>query len=448
MEIPLRLEAKTAAGSVANSFVSKAVISSSEMTRDGLLMVIFISLANFFNYLYQLSMGILLSQAYYSILLSLTSLLVIIMVFSQTLTVAMAKYVSSLQARSQAEGVDYFWKSSLKRFLLLGILVFVIFIALSPLLANLLKLDNIIYPVIIFMSLPFLFLLSVNWGVLQGLQRFFHFGFSQALAAVLKVAIGALLIYAGCGIYGGLVAIPVSFALALWLSFHPLQDLPKTRNRESPAPSLYLYASLTMLAMLSLTTLTNIDVILARNFFTPVEAGNYSALSVLGRVAFYAPLGITAAMFPKTAKLHEAGGRHGRLFLKAMLLVLLVTGAVVLIYGLFAGTISTFVFGSKYPLVASHLFTYGLAMAFFGFSFFLTSYLLSLNQTKIAYLLLGVALMQIMLLSLFHTNILTMVNIMLVCGVLSTLLPALYIMLMRRRTNDINENKGFSQYSG
>lgn len=411
-------------------------IKTDEMIKDSLLLVSLITLANLFNYFYQLSMGILLPQAQYGILLGLNSLLVIIMVFSQTLTVAVAKYVSSLQARGWVEGANYFWKSSLKRSLLFGIVIFAIFIALSPLVANFLKLENIIYPIIIFTSLPFLFLLSVNWGVLQGLQRFFYFGFSQVLAAALKVAIAVLLVYVGWGVYGGLVAVPVSFALALWLSFPPLRNLPATGNRKLPAPSLYLYAGLTLLAMLAMTILTNIDVFLARNFFTPVEAGGYSALSVLGRVAFYAPIGITAAMFPKTSHLYEAGSRHGQSFLKSMMMVILVTGAVVLIYGLFPGTISTFVFGSKYPAVASHLFTYGLAMALFGFSFFQMSYLLSVNQTRVAYLLIGVALVQITLLSLFHTDISMMVNIMLGSAIISVLSLTLYMISMRRKTND------------
>jgi O-antigen/teichoic acid export membrane protein len=230
----------------------------------------------------------------------------------------------------------------------------------------------------------------------------------------------------------------MSFALALWLSFPSLRNLPATGQQKLPGVHLYAYSVLTLLAMLAITMLTNVDVILARNFFPPDDAGNYSAISVLGRVAFYAPIGITAAMFPKTSNLFETSGKHERLFLKAMVLVLFVTGTVVLIYGLFPSIINNFVFGIKYPVISAHLFTYGLAMALFGFSFFLMTYLLSLNQTGVAYLLIGIALVQIILLSLFHTNIAMMINIMLSCGTICVISLILYILTtsLRRKTND------------
>jgi|GEM_PF-1044251 len=437
-----KLKVDTEGGSD-TGIISETVLNHGSVIKDSLSMVIFIGVTNLFNYLYQLTMGILLPQALYSVFFSLTSLLVVIMVFSQTLTVAIAKHISSLQAREQAKSVNFFWKTSLKNSLLWGMVIFVISIALSPLVTNLLKLNNIIYPVIVFSSLPFLFLLSVNWGVLQGMQRFFHFGFSQAITAALKVVIAALMVYLGYGIYGGLTAIPVSFALALLISFAPLRNLPATEQQESPKVHLYAYSLLTLLAMLAITMLANIDVILARNFFPPDDASNYSAISVLGRVAFYAPIGITAAMFPKASILYESSGRHERLFLKAMVLVLCITGAVVLIYGLFPNTINNFIFGSKYPVVSVYLFSYGLTMALFGFSFFLMSYLLSLNQTRVAFLLCGIAFVQLILLSLFHTNIALMINIMLSCGTICVISLTLYIITtaLRRKINGYRQDE-------
>ena len=67
-------------------------IEGDDMTRHGLMMVTFSGLAGFLMYLYQLSMGILLEPEQYSILFSLTSLLIISMVFPQTINTTMLPF--------------------------------------------------------------------------------------------------------------------------------------------------------------------------------------------------------------------------------------------------------------------------------------------------------------------------------------------------------------------
>ena len=68
---------------------------------DGLLMVTFVTLGGIFNYVYQLAIGIMLTPEQYGILFSLTSLLVILQVFSQNI----AKFTSTLALRDKAN--DY-----------------------------------------------------------------------------------------------------------------------------------------------------------------------------------------------------------------------------------------------------------------------------------------------------------------------------------------------------
>ena len=389
------------------------------------MMVTFGILGGFSNYLYQLSMGILLSPEQYGILFSLTSLLVIMLVFSQTITIAIAKFTSKLKAEGRLGGINYLWHLSLKRILLIGIAAFALLVALSPLISQFLNINNLLYPFILFSAMLVVLVLSVNWGAMQGLQRFLPLGSSQALASFLKVVLGALLVYLGLGIYGGLAAIPISFAVVLPLTFFLLRNLSRSGNERVPVIGLHSYAGLALIAIFSITMLTNVDVILARHYLSATDAGNYSAISVLGRIAFYAPIGVAAAMFPKTSALFESGGDYRGLFLEAMLLTVFIAGSVVLVYGLFPQPVTQFLFGGKYPLVAPDLFTYGLAMALFALSFVFMNYFLSLNQTKVAYSLLGVMLLQLILIALFHSSIVQLVNIMLICSILSivSLLP-------------------------
>ncbi|MFH1639332.1 MAG: hypothetical protein ABIB93_03350 [Chloroflexota bacterium] len=104
-----------------------------------------------------------------------------------------------------------------------------------------------------------------------------------------------------------------------------------------------------------------------------------------------------------------------------MLLACLISGSVLLAYGLFSNLIIRFLFGSKYPLAAVYLKTYSLSMALLGFSHIMMRYFLSINQTKVSYMLITVTIVQITLMTLFHASISQMVNIMFVTSILCLL---------------------------
>ncbi len=393
-------------------------IKTDDMTRHGLMMVAFSVLAGFFRYLYQLSMGIFLEAEQYGILFSLTSLLSIILIISMAISTTLAKFTSKLRAEGRLGGVNYLWHYSLKRAFLIGIAIFALLAGISPLISQFLNINNLFYPLILFSTILISLAYSTNTGVLQGLQRFLPLGSASALLAFLIVTLGALLVYAGFGIYGGLAAFPLSYIVVLLLTFFFLRNLSHIGNEQIAMVGIRSYAGLTLLAIFAVTMLTNVDVVLARHYLSAADAGNYSAISVLGRVALYAPLGVATAMFPKTSELFESGGDYQRILSRAILLVLLIAGGVVLIYWLFPQFIIQFLFGDKYPLIAPYLLTYGLAMALFALSSVLMRYFLSINQTKVAYLLLGVTVLQLVLIMFFHSSIAQLVNILLICSIL------------------------------
>jgi O-antigen/teichoic acid export membrane protein len=326
-----------------------------------------------------------------------------------------------MKTEGQLQGLSFLWQRSLRGNLFISLAGFAVLAALSPLVARFLHLDNIWYPLILFTSILFLLLISVNWGVLQGLQRFLPFGVSQAATYLVRLIFGALFVYAGWGIYGGLAAVTLSLAVVLPLTFVPLRDLPEAGNKKVAIEGMQAYAGLTLLALITLTSMANLDAILARHYLTAVEAGNYSALSVLGRIAYYAPLGIGIAMFPKTSELYDCGGNYRRPFYKAALLTLLIAGAIVLVYLFFPQAITGLLFGQKYPLVAPYLFEYGVAMVLLVAAFLLANYFLSLKRTSIVYSLLAVTILQIGLIAVYHAEISQLVHIMLASGVLCIL---------------------------
>lgn len=404
-----------------------------DLARHGSIMVVFAFIALFFSYLYQLSMAMMLPSGQYGTLLSLLSLFLIISIFSQTISTSIAKFTSRFNVQNKLGGINYLWRFSLKRTFLLGSVMFLALALFTPLLSGFLSIDNNWYCIVLFSSFILAFMVAANLGVLQGLQRFLPLGFSNALLSFLRLSIGVLLVYLGFGLYGGLLCIPIAILVVVIVTLSFLRDLAGAGNEKVDVSGLFSYTGLAFLAIASFAMLTNIDVVLAKHYLSPDIAGNYAAISVMGRIALYAPMGIAIAMFPKTSQLFETGSSHRPLLRKAVFFTLLLAGGVIIIYWLFPEFIVNFLFGAKYPLASLYLLKYGLAMGFFALSALLLNYFLSLNQTKVAYALIAAMLLELGLIAFFHASIAQIVDVMFISGALCLLFMLPFYLKVRRR---------------
>ncbi|OGO21377.1 MAG: hypothetical protein A2144_03795 [Chloroflexi bacterium RBG_16_50_9] len=389
------------------------------MLQHGLMMVVFNILMGVFNYLYQLSMGIMLTPAQYGTLYSLIALFTIITVLSQTIQTSITKFASRSKGRGKPGEVAYLWRASMKWTLLAGLATFGFLALLSPWLLRFLSIDNYWYALILFAALITAFAQPVTNGTLLGLQRFLPLGFSGVLSTFSKLVLAVIFVRLGFGIYGGLLPYLLSALIIFFVTMYFLRDVGRVKREKVQLGELFQYAGLALLAITSFMMLTNLDVILVKHYLSPESTGNYSVVSVLGKIAMFIPAGIVVAMFPKTSELFENGGSHRPVLVRSIIFTLILSGAVVIAYYLFPDFITNLLFRGRYPLAGPYLFKYATAMMFFALSFLLMNYLLSLNRTRVAYSLLGALLLQVVLIVFFHSDIAQIVNMMLISGIAS-----------------------------
>jgi O-antigen/teichoic acid export membrane protein len=392
-------------------------IRTDDMARHGLMMAGFGFALGLFNYLYQLAMGRMLQPDDYGILLSLTSLFMIVSVLALTIRTAMTKFVSRYHAEGNMASVGHLWRLYLKWTLIVGALAFLVVAVLSPKIAWFLRIADYWYVVVLFSALILAFAVPLNYGTLNGLHRFLPLGWTTTLWALLKLALAILLIKLGAGVYGGLAPFFIAFVIVFAITYYLLKDLPQKGTDKLKVTGLRSYMGLSLIAIMSYTVVTNIDVVLVKHFLDENQAGNYAAVAALGRAALFAPMGIALAMFPKTSGLYESGKSHRPVLLKAVVLTALLTGAVVLLYWACPNFFVDLLGGTgKYTLAAPHLFKYSLAMMFFAVSYILMNYFLSLNRVQVAYIFAAVAFLQVLLILYFHSEIAQVVNVMLISG--------------------------------
>jgi O-antigen/teichoic acid export membrane protein len=205
------------------------------------------------------------------------------------------------------------------------------------------------------------------------------------------------------------------------------------------------YAGYTILALLSITMLANIDVVMANYYLPKDDAGSYSAISVLGRICFYAPMGIALAMFPKTSDSFETRGSHRTLFKKALLLAVLIVTPLCLLYAVFPGPIVDLLFSDKYPSVSPNIFVYGLGMSFLSLSYLTMTYFLSIGKTRVAYPLVASAILQMLLIALFHSSIEDLVRVFAISGAVCLALVIVVFLIPVAKGSSVNRRASASE---
>jgi O-antigen/teichoic acid export membrane protein len=398
-----------------------------DLTKHSIIMFAATMASNFFNYLFQLSMGRLLPLADYGILYSLFSLFSIINVGGTAIQTSIARYTSKLKARREYGKIRYLWDFSVRGTLMLGLVTFLLVCILSPFIAQFLNISNTWYIVLLGFYLLFSFALPANQGLLMGLQRFWSFGATSALWALLKLLLGVSLVFANFGVYGGLLAPAIANIIIFLATLAFIKYIVKTKPKKFDLKGVYSYSGLALLAIFSFSSMLYINVILAEHFLDPASAGAFSLLAVLGQIVFLAPSGIALAMFPKTSESFENKQNHISILLKSLLYTILISGFVVLLFLLFPKPIAEIMFGDKSLAITPYMFEYGVAMFLFAIINLLINYLLSIHKTRVAYLASFSLIIEILLLWLFHSGVADITNSTLISGALATILLVFYM---------------------
>ena len=147
------------------------------------------------------------------------------------------------------------------------------------------------------------FALPAIRGVLQGTQDFMSLAISTSIEAILRFALAVSFAFAGWGVSG----IFLGYVLAGVVSF--VYTIVAVRKHFGGA-SVHLTIDLRRLwqstggivvGTSAITLLTFIDLPLVKHFFEPAQAGIYGAVTICGKMLFFAIGFIPTLVLPKAA---------------------------------------------------------------------------------------------------------------------------------------------------
>jgi len=391
-------------------------------------MFIGIGLFNLFNLLYHFFMVRHLTPADYGQLNALMALFMLITVPANTVQTTITRFVSVFQAKSQHRQT----KDFLKHFLLVMVAVALFFflaIALgSSLLSAFLQISS---PGVILLTgviLFFAMIAPVPWGGLQGLQKFGLLAFNLILNGGLKLLVGILLVVGGWGVLGAMGSIAIAYFVTTFLSLILIRFSMRKEEGEAHSQAYpilddssslleaYRYFFPVGMTLLCFMTLTQIDLILVKHLFTPMEAGYYSIAQMVGKIILFLPLPVVMVMFPKVSLLDA----QKKETLPVLIRGLMVAGALcvpgILISHLFPDRITQMLTGKLYPECGPLIRLFSINMTFFSLTFILLYYHLATRRNIFLYPLSLMTVIQVGAIALFHE---TMVQILFIVGLLA-----------------------------
>ena len=392
---------------------------------------------NVLNYVFHLLLGRMSSVALYGEIESLISLSHIIAIPATTLGMIVIKYSAHTKAEDNPYGSRIIFKAFNQKIITFGIPLFLLALSVTPLVRSFLKIDEY-WPIILVWVAMFLgFFTSISNGILTGWQKFKESSGAAVIGTLVKIIVGVGLLKLGLGASGVMSGFVFS-ALFIYILTVCFLRFTKTKNKNSENKIDFLamkkYLLPALMGIVSISILSNVDMVLAKNKLDAISSGQYGALTVASKAIFFATGVLASVLFSMSAEENHRKGDSLRQLRNAFLLTLLATAGATVFYFVFPKFVLWVFFGKKYLDVAHYLGWFAIMVSLFSFAHLFIQYLLSIHRTKAAISFLIISLIEIVAILIFANSIYTIISVVIATQVLA-ILAGIYFIFYHKEEN-------------
>jgi O-antigen/teichoic acid export membrane protein len=214
-------------------------------------------------------------------------------------------------------------------------------------------------------------------GVLQGLQRFERYATSTVVEATVKVvAVGALVGWLSRSVTAAVAAVPVAAVCALAANAALLRFLPRG-GRTAPSPAVARRSATTALTFVFLALLLSADVLAAKRYLPAHAAGLYAAVSLSGKIVYFATSALSFFLFPIFSERRERNLDGRRQLVAAVVLIAACSVSLIALYLLVPHVTIGLLFGGRYAAAAPYLAQIALAFTGYALAYLAATFLLA-----------------------------------------------------------------------
>jgi glycosyltransferase involved in cell wall biosynthesis/O-antigen/teichoic acid export membrane protein len=366
------------------------------LSHGGLSLVVATAGVNGLNFLFHVVISRLLGPAQYGALGAVLSAIAVLAVPLGAVQLAVTQAVVSGAGmkRMSLRGLTV-------KAVLCGAGVMAVLWAFSPLIDAFLNLKSTYAVLAICAWIPIAVVAAVLQGALLGELRFAPVAFATFFGGgALRLAGGAVLVSAGFGLEGAMAATVIGQAFTTGALLLIARREVFGRGLQPTRISMRA-ATLSIGALAGYTALTGVDVLLARHYLAPVEAGRYAAAAVAGHIALFLPGALVMVAFPRLAADAGAGARARKTLTETLCLVTVIGLAAFAVLAAAPGVVVDVLCGPKFLAAASIVWIVALSSAILGVIGLLTYYHVARRSMAALSSWAGIALVSV-LVSLMH----------------------------------------------
>ena len=375
-------------------------------------------IANFLNFVYNAYLGRSLSVEEFGLISLVGSFFFLsgipLGALSKTVTYRTAYLLGKYQVVPRQ-----FWVYVRKRAILAGILACLAWLALVPFLSDFFN-SKSIEPFLIFTPVWLVGLVAaVDRSFIGGNLRFKIAAFILVIETVFKLFLTWLFVSLGLAhyVYG---AIPASMIVALLIAWIFAGRIVKNnRDTDKPIPTTFplKFFITSILAIVATVAFLSFDIILAKHYLAPDQAGQYALLSWLGKLIFFVG-GLFGQFIVPLVSREEGAKRNSKaLFYKLFLASSATSFLAYLVIGVAAPITAPLILNSKAAPVIDYLPVFGLAIFCFTVATSVVSYYQVRKKYLFAYVSFILAVIQAAGIVLHHANLAEIVQVMTSTGV-------------------------------
>jgi len=371
-------------------------------------------IANFLNFLFNLYMGRTLPVTDYGTLASIISLVTFPSLFVTAVNPVIIRFAGDYFVKGELALIKGLYLKFFKFLLTVGLVVFIFFTIFLNEIGNFFHITNHIILIFAGFIIFFIFISVINLAFIQAKLAFGYQVLVNLISSTFKLVLGVIFILLGYSVIGATGALVLSGIAGYLVGFIPLRFLflSKTKIPEIETKEIFRYGLPSVITLVGIVSFISSDIILVKHFLDPVQAGQYAGLSLIGRVIFYLTAPIGTVMFPVIVQKHAKGVNFSNTFKMAIVLALVPALCITIFYYLFPHfTILFFLKRPQYLAISPFLALFGLYITFYCILYLFANFYLSIKKTKIYLPILIGAVLQIILITIYHQNFLQIIMI-------------------------------------
>ena len=389
------------------------------------------------NYLINLALGRFLGPEAFAEASVIATIVLMLSFIAVGIQLTSAKFSASETENEKRKNTSKWLANMVNK---VSIILSAIMLLACPWIQQYLHFESMIPLVVIALGLPLFFNLSVKRGCLQGTDQFTKLAWSYVLEMLLRMSVTFIALMTALYVFDAFtsLAVAIGFLASFVVAFFFKLEKAESKVSNLVRTDILKFIGIIGLYELSQIVINNSDVILAKHFFDPKEAGLYAAIALVGRVVYFGTWTIVTLLFPKVIQRERDGLPHSKLFWNALAIVGAVGGLIVLACYLFPTLIISILFGSEYIIAADLLWIYAVSTTFFACANVYAYYHLSLNNYLPVAITMIAGILQLVLIYQFHDSLLQVIQVQLwLMGVLFTVMSLYHLIHSQLK----NQNK-------